>query len=184
MASDEYNELDKVLDSALSGYSAQEPWPGIEDRILNRIRNEGARRLFAAFRWRAVLAGAAGCLLLAAVLFRHAADPSSTALAPVPPRPIEPPRAELQAATAAQEPRPRPRPESTRNRQIAERSPLPKRQVFPTPSPLTAEERALLAVISRGPERVRETLTYAQTSVPKPIQIEPIEIQELQNSPQ
>jgi hypothetical protein len=119
-------------------------------------------------------------MLLVAVLLRRESNPPSVAL--VPAAPAELPRAKPEAPKVIQAPQLRPKPEPSR--QIAARASLPKRQVFPTPAPLTAEERALLALITRGSERARETLIYAQRSAPEPIQIEPIQIQELQNSPQ
>ena len=40
MRSDEGDERDRLLDEALSSYSAEEPRPGLEQRVLNRIHAE------------------------------------------------------------------------------------------------------------------------------------------------
>lgn len=58
MASD---ELDKILDSALASYSQEEPRPGLDRRILNRIRAEGETRRFPWLPW--TVANSSYCIL-------------------------------------------------------------------------------------------------------------------------
>jgi hypothetical protein len=63
---------------------------------------------------------------------------------------------------------------------VAKRAPLPKLQQFPSPAPITKEERLLLTLIARSPEKAREILTEGQRPDSEPIRIEEIEIQPLQ----
>ena len=56
-------------------------------------------------------------------------------------------------------------------------APLPRREVFPTPTPLTSEERALLALVAKSPELARELLTPTEPKPIEPIIIEPINIE-------
>jgi uncharacterized membrane protein YidH (DUF202 family) len=58
------DELDKILDGPLSTYSREEPRPGLDSRVLNRIRTARERRSFGWLRW-AMAIPAFACLLLA-----------------------------------------------------------------------------------------------------------------------
>jgi hypothetical protein len=55
---------------------------------------------------------------------------------------------------------------------------LPKREVFPTPSPLSSEERALLAYAKHPPKQLPPELTELGGPI-KPIQIASIQIKPL-----
>jgi hypothetical protein len=56
------------------------------------------------------------------------------------------------------------------------RSPLPKRGVFPLPTPLSAEERALVDLVTRFPDQAREVSIEADQRSMQPIEILRIEI--------
>ena len=46
------DELNSIIDRALSSYSDVQPLAGLEERVLNRIRaSESARRSFGPLRW-------------------------------------------------------------------------------------------------------------------------------------
>ena len=62
------DELDKILDSALASYSQEEPRPGLDARVLKRIRAAGEARSFAWWRWATAIPVFA-CLLFLAVTF-------------------------------------------------------------------------------------------------------------------
>lgn len=60
--------------------------------------------------------------------------------------------------------------------QVAEAVPRPKLDVFPTPQPLTSQERALVSVTTEAPVPVRKALADAQTQDNFPIHIAAIHI--------
>jgi hypothetical protein len=163
------DELDKILDGALSSYSQEEPRPGLEGRVLNRIRAARARRRFSWLHW--VMAIPAFACLVLAVTFWSTQDskprPSKSApLVPTaaPPLPIAP--GVVQTTVT------RRRPKHLR---------MPKREQFPTPAPLTAEERALLVFVARSPKQAEELFSGAKRRTSEPLDIKPIDIEPLQN---
>jgi hypothetical protein len=155
------SEFDRIIDGALSSYSIAEPLAGLEQRVLNRIRLAESRRKRFRF-WQFAVAVAAALLVMIAVTFRTDRRPVPNVVAvvrlPKPPVEAKP---------------------SLAPRKIARRAPrvrsLPKEGQFPTLSPLTAEERALLAWVK-----------FPAAEAPKafadgPIEIQPIEIKPLQS---
>ena len=58
---DRSKKLDELLDAALASYGAAEPLRGIEERVLNRLRGEEARRPW--WMWSAVAAAAAAAVV-------------------------------------------------------------------------------------------------------------------------
>ncbi|HEV2322494.1 MAG TPA: hypothetical protein VGS10_00965, partial [Terracidiphilus sp.] len=133
---------------------------------LNRIASEAAsapRRRW--LPWGMALPIAAGLLLFLVLFYRGANHPPTTSPrhAQVTPRSL--------AAPAEAANRPVSRPDLTRRiespariprpRQVAavDRSaPLPKLEVFPTPHPVTRQERALAQFAARAPQPVQEAL--------------------------
>src|SRR6266568_4065939 len=63
------DELDKILDSALSSYADEEPRPGLEGRVLNRIRASRDGHRFAWLRWPIAIPAFACFLVLALTLW-------------------------------------------------------------------------------------------------------------------
>jgi hypothetical protein len=57
--------------------------------------------------------------------------------------------------------------------------PLPKREVFPTPQPLSPEEQAFVEFAARAPETERQLFIEAQKRDDAPLSIAAIEIQPL-----
>ena len=158
-------EIDRILDAALSNYSSPEPRPGLEQRVLYRVRSEGGAGGFACrlWRWRwAAVFPAAACLLVFA-LYRDSAP--------------EPPRVTRTIRNPAPQPTPEPPKVAVRkHRTTAKRLSLPKRDQFPTPAPLTNEERAWMDFVTRSPEQAREVAVHAAEWGKAPIQIEEIQI--------
>jgi hypothetical protein len=64
--------------------------------------------------------------------------------------------------------------------QNAQAAPLPKLDVFPTPQPLTAEERALVVIVTQTPLPAREALVEAQSLDAQPVRIAEIHIPQLE----
>jgi hypothetical protein len=173
-------QFDRMIDAALPGYSRAEPSPGLEERVLTRARAEQPRRRQRSWPW-LLWIPAPACLLLFLFLTglhrpaRKGADAASLR--------VPPPRASG-PELAATRPSPVPQPRGARSQpridlrtaSSASESSLPKQAIFPSPSPLTAEERALIA------------LSRASTPLPKQpeaatVNIEPIHIAELDIEP-
>jgi cytidine diphosphoramidate kinase len=56
----------------------------------------------------------------------------------------------------------------------------PKREIFPTPAPLSDEARLLVALVRESPERAERLLTFEEPEPIKPLVIEEIEIKPLE----
>jgi hypothetical protein len=168
---------DSLLDAALPGYAEAEPRPGLERRIIVSAQAERPRRFRMFAAW-ALAIPAVGCLLLFFLLplTRH--------------NPRLRPRVATGAAFRTNTPgtsapaivaRDRPpavaiAPRSRSSARPVSQQALPKQDVFPTPSPLTAEERALVA-FNRVPI---QPLKQPGDAV---AQIDPVHIAELQILP-
>jgi hypothetical protein len=149
--------LDNALDNALAQYSSEEPLAGLEQRVLNRVRAEGAAPRFG-FGWVAaagvaVMAG----MVVAAVWWE---------------RPVPPPPPVGQASWPV--------------RQHVQTQATPagfrkKRGQARRPVPLSSEERALLALVARAPDQAREALLDLQRRSTEPIQVEAIRIEPLRS---
>lgn len=190
-------DLDRLLDSALATYS-DVPMPRLEERILNRtldyaisgrlsLAKDWKSGVASALRWR-IWVPAAAVLLAAAILpfyirqARHAGSPTAIERGPsplstrVPDRPRE-------AATKAPFDFP---PTATHRHLSPHRStplqtseqpePLPKREVFPTPIPLTPQEQALEALVNKNPAEAKRSIADAAKNAAEPIQIVALKI--------
>jgi hypothetical protein len=163
------DELDKILDGALSSYSREESRPGLEGRVLKRIRAAPEQHRFHWLRWAAAIPALA-CFLLAVTFWTtRNSIPKSRKPAPIVAKTASP---SLIARQAVQTTVARRRPKHVR---------LPKRGEFPTPAPLTAEERALLAFVVRSPKQAEELLTDAKSRSSEPLEIKAIHIEPLQS---
>ncbi len=161
------NQLDEILDRALGRYCDAEPREGLDGRILERVR---AAKRSAATGWIWAVACAA---VLAIVASLYVPTNGKT------PKPFEPAVAPLVTATPP-----------VRwsfdvhyhpiRRRTARRE-LPKLPDFPSRTPLTAEERALLQFVSESPKEAVKLLSDWQQKAAQPIQIEPIQIVPLES---
>jgi hypothetical protein len=168
-------ELDDLIDEALPGYSLAEPRPGLEQRILACARAEQHQRKRFSWPW-LFAASAAACLLLLFFLSGpNRPSRKSAAAKPVNTPVADPVGAEVVAKPAAPVLQPKRVRSHPLSNQAAELS-LPKQDVFPTPQPLTAEERTLIA-LSRVPNPMPRHPEAAA------VNIEPIRIAELQIAP-
>jgi hypothetical protein len=161
-------KLDRLIDSALSGYSDTQPLAGMEDRVLNRVRlaERGHRRRLG---WGIALALAASLAIVAILIQpgpQHA--PKSARRGPAPDRGLIAPPGERRAATRHTARKP--------SAHTARPRGLPKREQFPSPAPMNAEERALLALVRRNPEEARQMLAALQKRTTEPIAIQPVEV--------
>jgi hypothetical protein len=162
------DELDRLIDGALASYSNAEPLAGVEARVLNRVRLAQARQRWM-FAWAAGLAVAAS--VVAGILIRTERR--------VVPKPVE----VLKAANVAP-------PVPVVNRAVRIRArvrgkrpkALPKLEQFPTPTPLSAEERALAAFVQRDPKEAQQVFAELQKRADEPVEIQPIQIPPLQSN--
>lgn len=156
-------EDDRALDTALSKYAAVEPRPGLEDRILANIRAEQARATEHAWWqqniWRWGLAAAIAAIVIVAVgmmlnLEKHP-QPLVKNPPPVPARQNGTQEQETQVAKHNEAPTKHGLARhaithSIQPRAVAEA--YPKLDQFPSPSPITEQEKLLLEYVRQHPD--------------------------------
>ena len=175
-------ELEEMIDAAIPGYSQVDPPAGLEQRVLARslasspIGERSVRR----FAWQWSLAiPAIACLLI--VLFltgrrsRPPQIPVSTAknisTTPAPTAAVVPTSPERHNARIPSRSLPL---QGARTPQ-----PLPKQDVFPSPSPLTSEEAAMVALTrAQGPISPQIADNEAEVKIPE-VRIAELEIKPL-----
>lgn len=167
------DELDIVLDAALATYADPEPSPGLTARIHATTR---AIDRHPRVRWMIWAVPALAALMAVVILFpaRHIyRDPPPSALqlshsARTPtvttPYPVK---------TGPARGSPRSRASATIRAAIPAPGPLPRQEVFPTPTPLTPEEQALASLVNHSPEKLAQQI--AQPAV-QPEPIKPVRI--------
>jgi hypothetical protein len=166
------DELDRVIDGALPDYSGTEPLAGLEERILNRVRvvkDASRRRLVWAF---ALVAVAAVIVVVIVVRGPRVSVPKNDDAVVA--------TAHVGSAVAVEKP-PRGEPKRSVRARAPRQRVLPKRDLFPTPAPMTDEERALVAFVSQRPSEAQEIFADLRKRSVEPIAIEPIQISPLQN---
>jgi len=181
------DNLDQILDAALSTYADPGPDSGLDKRVLTHIaaaravplsrpgRGSANRR-----RWLpwAIALSAAACLLLIFFIPKTAPLRSSQAKLASPPPPLAAMRAENLLATKSGTTHRKPQLQPVTR--VAQPAPLPKLDVFPTPRPLTAEEQALAVFISHASDSERKALIDSQIQLQAPISIAAIHIPPLE----
>ena len=152
------NELDRILDGALSGYSDATPLAGLEQRVLNRIGIAERNRRWSHYFQVAVVLAALSSLVFVALSLRtpKTAPPVIAAVE----RPIPAVR-QWQPVHAP-----------VRTKRPPRRNVLPKQDQFPSPAPMTSEERSLLALVKRAPEMAQNA--SAEIEIP-PIHVPPLQ---------
>jgi len=176
-------DFDRLIDMALDTYGNADS--GLEQRALARI---SARRTHAPRRGRMVWAAlltAAACLLLFVVLTRarlmHAPERNArntSILQQLPKETVHVAPRALQRRSALPH---HVQPEGAAGKFVANR--LPKREVFPTPQPLSPGEQVLVDFAARAPKAEREAFVDAQKQAAEPTAIAAIRIPPLQIPP-
>ncbi|MGA8027577.1 MAG: hypothetical protein WB992_10545 [Bryobacteraceae bacterium] len=166
----EYNKgdaLEIILDHALHAYSQAEPLAGLEERILNRTRAAKVERDAGYARPFATASLALLLCLSAFVLLRPGHTPGPKISPVAANRKPTVPRLHLavQPHLAAR---------SRRRPRV-----LPKQEQFPTPEPLSAEERILARFVDRDPNEAAKSFASLR-NVDAPIAIPPLQITPLQ----
>jgi len=161
------DQLDSRIDAALRTYS--EP-PEIPDarivalQLLERAREVQPRRRWPLWRW-AIPVCLVALAIAATWLLRMPRIPE-VALTPAPPQTV------AQAKTPAP-PAPHASVAAAPGRPLhvvpAKSQPLPKLEVFPTPTPLSPQEQALVAFAEHGPPAVQRAVLEDQKHWDDPI---------------
>jgi hypothetical protein len=163
MTSSDHDELDDLIDGALSGYSDASPLEGLEERVLCHIHSAGPPRCPAWPLRIAFAVPALAGLVLAALVLPSWWNPLPPTVNPTP----------IHAALTApvfksQPPAPR---------RIHPSRALPKQPCFPSPAPMTDEERALAAWARRAPQEVSQAFADLRKRSEEPVAIQPLAIQ-------
>ncbi len=167
--SDQNNEkkLDDLLNSALSEYSAVEPRPGLEARILARIQDSAQQPRWWSVRWlvAGATAAAIAVIVLSVLFFRPARRPQRVEIQPNHPQAIQPqPQPSSEDTTAKTAPvRKEKRLSHAQPQQELALSDRPS--VFPTPADLSEQEKLMLAYIAQTPKE--EIIAQLRTPDPK-----------------
>ena len=149
-------KIDEMLDSLLANYSAAEPRPGLETRILASLREtpeKEAAQGWWSFKW--IWAGmVAAVIIVAAVLIsgRRRIEPSAH-VAVRTTQPIPQPEIQEHAPIAPKETVRihRRKPPAARQPQNAALALSERPAVFPTPTPLSEQEKLLLSYLASTP---------------------------------
>ena len=183
----EQDELDLLVQSALASYADPGAESGLEGRILARIAAEGApvaRRRW--LPWAIALPVAAGLLLLLLLSGHRQKVPQFGQQFQVPSAPqSEVADAGKGTPTVHYPTRKKNSGEGLSPQRIRESAhaakdvPSPKREVFPTPQPLSPEELALAEFGASATETERQTFIEAQKQNDAPLTIAAIEIKPL-----
>lgn len=167
------DDLDRQLDCALATYGDPGPGSRLAAQVLTRIAHErAAARRRVQWLWGAGLSAAAACLLLFAVARLHRPPHATPAIESPAPRALiatAQPRAAqpvLQAARRTKKPDTAP----------ATHSAAPRSAIFPTPSPLSHEEQAMIRLLQELPPDQRTQLLEAQQQSAAPLQFASISI--------
>ena len=162
------HELDPALDAALANYTAAEPRAGLEARVLANLRAQPERAPHRSWwNWRA--AGAVATVVVVALAFAwNSGRPSHPAVTAnhVSPPAQSPMKEEKQAVSNLSSKQVRPRQPSTavNARVKAVAAANPKLDQFPSPQPLSEQEKLLQNYVAQYPEHavlVARALTRA-----------------------
>jgi hypothetical protein len=156
-------ELDRTLDAALAKYAAVEPRPGLEERVLAHVRSVPAPRRWMKWKlWTAAsLAVAAIVVTVGLAMIWRGGRNSHPVIANHPSAPAQPlPETQIAAnrqnQTQSRNSKPAAKISARRNHpqpEVAVAVNLPKLDQFPSPQPLSDQERRLASYIAEHPER-------------------------------
>jgi hypothetical protein len=152
---DKDRNLDNLLDSLLARYSDAQPRPGLETRVMAQLREQAGRKK--SWKWSLswMWAGAAAAALITVVFIVRVERPIESPEPPIfhadwsllhhsDPSVVQPPRAGI-SVTTAQRNGHTPQPHHQELAVAADTRP----DVFPTPAPLSDQEKLLLRYLAR-----------------------------------
>jgi hypothetical protein len=185
------DDLDALLDAALSTYSDAAAPPDLDTRVLASIgatAPKTTRRSLGRWMPWAIAVPAAAMLLLTVVIFgRHRPAKEETAHvtsagAPAPAADtnhgnVLPDLASPETAHHAGSGRAvLSHSGSHRSRAVSHEPPLPRQEIFPAPQPLSPEERALIAVTNKSSSSVNRSVAGGEEHASDPLVIAAIQI--------
>jgi hypothetical protein len=144
-------ELDRLLDAALKQYAAVQPREGLQGRILARMRSETAESASHAWwRWLSAAAAVGALAVVIAMTLRpHARPQPMVAQHP----PVALPTAKLAASSQQRKAVQRPTRRVHAVADIQVPKALPKLDQFPSPQPLSEEEKLLASYVAVYPKQ-------------------------------
>jgi hypothetical protein len=153
---DNERRMDQLLDSLLAGYSDAGPRPGFESRLLANLREQATPQRSPAWgriwAWTGITTAAAALAVILAVSYFGRQVPRTAPVAnhsPAPvPQPMRKPSAPQQVVAVKAHHR-KPVQRLVPTAVTAE----VRQEVFPTPTPLSEQERFLLKYLTRTPKR-------------------------------
>jgi len=179
MTNGKQDEFDRMLDAALAKYAAVEPRTGLEERVLASLRAEQARVPdHAWWRWSA-MAAVAAAIVVAVALSLRSDKPSHPVVANHPPTPIQARKERgTEIISIGQGSGSRPARPSTERKPEMRPSPpegviarAPKLEQFPSPQPLSEQEKLLQNYVAENPEQA-VLLARARTEALRQDQLE------------
>jgi hypothetical protein len=159
MASEKQDELDRVLEASLAKYAAVEPPRGLEERVLATLRAERARVPDRA-RWRwGVTAALAAMVIVAATLAWRSGKASHSVVLHQPTAAPQAAKEKTQVGSSRDGKGVRPQDGGAMPRSVVGRSQPraviashPKLDQFPSPQPLSEQEKILANFVALDPE--------------------------------
>ena len=173
MENNHRDDLERMIDAALPAYSDAEPLAGLEQRVLSRIEIAGSasrRRVWLPLALAASASVAVGLLGIALRTERRT-TPQIAVVMRAPARQILPEGPSIPQVRLVRK---------AKTRRASPRG-LPKQERFPAVSPITSQERALLALVTRHPAEARQAFADLQKRNREPIEIQAIQIRPLQS---
>jgi hypothetical protein len=185
--------VDELLDSALAHHRDAEPRAGLEGRILAHVRAAASERDTGRKVWKLWVAAAATAAVVVFVAIHVARPPHSpsiqtpqagnTVSAPAP--------KETLTAISGAVPKTAPSPRLVEPKRTAQRESKPPRRVethqwpsqFPTPAPLSDEQKALVQYVRQTPPQVLATPILKADFTVQRVKIKPLDIPSLEIRP-
>jgi hypothetical protein len=179
MTNGKQDEFDRMLDAALAKYAAVEPRTGLEERVLANLRAEQARVPDHAWWRRGAIAAVAAVIVVAVALSLRPDKPSRPFVGNHPPTPIQAPKERgTEIIAIAHRSGTRPARPSTARKPAMHPSPpevaiarAPKLEQFPSPHPLSEQEKLLQNYVAENPEQA-VLLARARTKALRQDQLE------------
>jgi hypothetical protein len=172
------NEMNARIDAALRSYADPGEIPeahAVLACIRERAEVSQTRRQWLRL-WMIPVAGAAALIVLIVLWTLHSPTSPQIAWTPAPLAVAQPPQSEVENSSLPRQPSAA---QTTISHTVARSRPLPKQPLFPTPGPLSPEERQLVAFASQIPPDAAKQLADAQQHIDDPIRISPITIHPL-----
>ena len=169
------DDLDTLLDAALSTYTNPEPSLGLTPRILAATRAVDGRPPLRWMVWAVpALAAALAIVILypAHHIYRDPSPSTSQLSGSASTYPITAPNP---VKTGSDREAPRLRATATIRAAIPAPEPLPKQEVFPTPAPLSPQEQAIAALVNRNRTEIAKQVAQSANQDPEQ-PIEPLHI--------